>query len=103
MNNTDKRLFDFVLKAATNTYIQAINDHTGASLIPQINLILRTNEQRIEALLASRLSAPFDEALRKILKVTQKAQNTKDRQLLIGHLEYIKERLDSLNADLVNE
>lgn len=30
MNNTDKRLFDFVLKTATNTYIQATNDHTGA-------------------------------------------------------------------------
>ncbi|EJG1714234.1 hypothetical protein BWI02_RS08555 [Vibrio parahaemolyticus] len=103
MNSTDKRLFDFVLKVATNTYIQAINDPSGAPLLPRIKPILRTNELRLEALLTSRLSVFHEEDLRQVLKVTQWAQNTTDRQSLLGHLEYIKERLDALNADLVNE
>ncbi|EJH39984.1 hypothetical protein VC116059_001741 [Vibrio cholerae O1 str. 116059] len=49
------------------------------------------------------MSVFHEEDLREVLKVTQLAQNTTDRQSLLGHLEYIKERLDALNADLVNE
>ncbi|EOY4666128.1 hypothetical protein ACP52K_001989 [Vibrio alginolyticus] len=88
MKPTNKRLFELVCKSAKSTYIQ---DE------------LKSNVRRLEALLDGQEDLPSTDELEEILKVSEKACSTENRQLLVGHLEYIHETLEDIQNDWIKK
>lgn len=99
MTPTNKRLFELVCKSAKSTYIQALNDHLGTQFLSYIQDELKSNVRRLKALLDDLEGLPSAEKLEELLKVSEKAYLTENRQLLVGHLEYIHETLEGIKAD----
>ncbi|EJG0898876.1 hypothetical protein C4H01_RS23295 [Vibrio parahaemolyticus] len=103
MKPTNKRLFELVCKSAKSTYIQAINDHLGTQFLSYIQDELKSNVRRLKALLDGQKDLPSTDKLEEILKVSEKACSTENRQLLVGHLEYIHETLEDIQNDWIKK
>ncbi|MDP5253337.1 MULTISPECIES: hypothetical protein [unclassified Vibrio] len=103
MKPTNIRLFELVCKSAKATYIQSINDHLGAQFWSYIQDELKSNVRRLKALLDAQEDLPSTEKLEDLLKVSEKAYSTENRQLLVGHLEYIHETLEDIQSDWIKK
>ncbi|MCR9962649.1 hypothetical protein NB573_21595 [Vibrio alginolyticus] len=101
MKPTNKRLFELVCKTAKSTYIQAVNDHLGTRFLSYILDEVKANVRRLKALLDGQEGLPHMSKLEEILKVSEKACSTQNRQLLVGHLEYIYETLEDIQSDWI--